>query len=916
MIDVNFELNGKSRSVSVDPLKRLSQFLRDDMGLSATKVGCNAGDCGSCTVMIDGKTACSCLVSASQINGSKIETVENMARDGQLSRLQRSFLHFGAAQCGICTPGMLMSARALLDRNPKPGHRQVKDALGGVLCRCTGYKKIIEAVVHAHEFADEELRPGAGQGVGSAIRHLDGVPKVDGTLKYGADTIPENALCVRVIRSPYHHARFSIGDKDSFVRETEGVEAFFDASDLPGKNCFGVIPPFADQPVFAKDVAIFRGEAVAAIVGEGDIVRRIDESDLPVTWSAITHALQPGEAKDGKLDDIHDGRKGNILVEGYVEKGSIARGFANARHKVSVKTSTPFIEHAYIELEAGYCVRTGDRLELFGCTQAAMMDRDTLAAIMGLSVNDIRIIPSAVGGGFGSKLDISFQPYIALAAWKLNRPAYISYSRKESMQSTTKRHPSEIEVEIGCREDGTITAFNFEGTFNTGAYASWGPTVANRVPVHASGPYFIENYRAKSCAVHTNTPPSGAFRGFGVPQSAIALETAFDQLADKAGMDRLELRIKNALQNGLPTATGQIFRKGVGIKACLEALKPHWQRANRQARSFNARARGAPMRKGVGLASCWYGCGNTSLPNPSTIRFGIKADGRIVLHQGAMDIGQGSNTVITQIAADSLGVPVHSIELIDSDTDLTPDCGKTSASRQTFVTGKAAQLAGRALRRMILRKANVSEAALLIFSGGLITAHDGDTAITIEPGGLEANEFGYVFMSQETYDPPVEALDEKGQGAPYAVYGYGAQLMELSVDTRLGTIRLDRITTAHDVGKAINPMLVEGQIEGGVAQGIGLALMEDYLPGRTENLHDYLIPTCGDIPEFENLIIEVEDAEGPYGAKGLGEHVLIPTAPAILNALRDATGVIIADLPATPDKVMAALMAQKEEWPQ
>ena len=913
MIKVNFELNGKSRIESVDPIKRLSEFLRDDMGLSATKVGCNAGDCGSCTVMIDGKTACSCLVSASQINGSKIETLENMARDGQLSRLQRSFLHFGAAQCGICTPGMLISAKALLDKQLEPSQKEVEDALGGVLCRCTGYKKIIEAVVHAHEFADEEILPEAGKGVGAAIRHLDGLPKVDGTLKYGADTIPENALYVRVIRSPYHHANFTIADKDAFVRDTEGVEAFFDVTDLPGKNCFGVIPPFADQPVFAGKVAIFRGEAVAAIVGDEDVVRRLDEGDLPIRWTEIKHALLPDEARGGNLNDIHDGRKGNILVEGYVEKGSIANGFANARHKVSVRTSTPFIEHAYIELEAGYCVRKGDRLELFGCTQAAMMDRDSLAEIMGLSVNDIRIMPSAVGGGFGSKLDISFQPYIALAAWKLNRPAFISYSRNESMQSTTKRHPSEIELEIGCSEDGTITAFNFEGTFNTGAYASWGPTVANRVPVHASGPYFIENYRAKSYAVHTNTPSSGAFRGFGVPQSAIAQETAFDLLADKVGIDRLESRIRNALQNGLPTATGQIFEKGVGIKECLEALQPHWARANAEARAFNAKANGSVIRKGVGLGSCWYGCGNTSLPNPSTIRFGIKADGTIVLHQGAMDIGQGSNTVITQIAADGLRAPVHSIELIDGDTDLTPDCGKTSASRQTFVTGKAAQLAGEALRRQILRKANVSEAASLEFSDGLIKAYEGDTSVEIELTRLEPNAFGYVFMAEETYDPPVKALDEKGQGMPYAVYGYGAQLMELSVDTKLGTIKLDRITTAHDVGKAINPMLVEGQIEGGVAQGIGLALMEDYLPGRTENLHDYLIPTFGDMPEFVNLIIEVEDAEGPYGAKGLGEHVLIPTAPAILNALRDATGVIVAALPATPDKVMAALMAHNEE---
>jgi len=375
------------------------------------------------------------------------------------------------------------------------------------------------------------------------------------------------------------------------------------------------------------------------------------------------------------------------------------------------------------------------------------------------------------------------------------------------------------------------------------------------------------------------------------------------------GIDRLDFRINNALQDGLPTVTGQVFEKGVGIKECLEALKPHWDASRKEAAEYNVKANGSSQRKGVGIGSCWYGCGNTSLPNPSTVRMGVRTNGTIVLHQGAMDIGQGANTVITQIAADGLGAPVHSIEIIDGDTDLTPDCGKTSASRQTYVTGKAAMLSGQALRKTILRNANVSDEASLNFGDGTINVQESGTTTTIDLAKLDTNKFGYVFMSEETYDPPTKALDEKGQGIPYAVYGYGAQMMELTVDTKLGTVQLDRIVTAHDVGKAINPLLVEGQIEGGVAQGIGLALMEDYMPGRTENLHDYLIPTFGDMPEFENLIIEVEDGEGPYGAKGLGEHVLIPTAPAILNAIRDATGAVVSNLPATPDKVLAAIKA-------
>ena len=908
---VEFTLNDKAESVASSPTKRLSDVLRQDFGLTATKVGCNAGDCGACTVLVDGKTACSCLTAIGQLDGSQVSTLEGLQDDLTIQQLQQSFLRFGAAQCGICTPGMLVSAKALLDDNQTPSRNEVEDALGGVLCRCTGYSKIVDAVVHAFDEQSDSIAPNAGDGVGAAIRHLDGEPKVTGELSYGADTVPADALHVRVVRSPHHFAHFEIGNKDAFLASHTGILAVFDASDIEGRNCHGVIPPFADQPVFAEKTARHRGEAIACVVGELEAVTAFDTEDFPVEWTPINHVLKPEDATSGTVNDLHENRAGNEMVRGLVERGDVASSLEASAHVVSVETSTPFIEHAYIEPEAGYCVRKGDRLELFGCTQAAQMDREALADIMGLSQSAIRVMPSACGGGFGAKLDISFQPYIALAAWKLNRPACISYSRYETMVSTTKRHPSEITMQLGCDDTGKITGFDFYGVFNTGAYASWGPTVANRVPVHASGPYSVPNYRARSVAVHTNAPSSGAFRGFGVPQSAVAQELAFDQLADKAGIDRLDFRLINALQNGKPTVTGQVFEKGVGIQECLEALKSSWDEARKKAAAFNAEASGSSLRKGVGIGSCWYGCGNTSLPNPSTVRFGIKKCGTVVLHQGAMDIGQGANTVITQIAADALGVPVHTITLIDGDTDLTPDCGKTSASRQTYVTGSAARLSGEALRAQILRLANVGESASIDIQGGVLHVSEEGNTTTIALGDLVENEIGYVLMSEETYDPPTSPLDEKGQGVPYAVYGYGAQMIELTVDTALGTVKLDRIVTAHDVGRAINPLLVEGQIEGGVAQGIGLALMEEYIPGKTENLHDYLIPTFGDVPEFENIIIEVEDGEGPYGAKGLGEHVLIPTAPAIVNAIRDATGVTVAHLPATPDKVLRAIMRER-----
>ncbi len=910
---LSMTVNGNAVCIDDAGSSRLSVVLRDKLGFTGTKVGCDAGDCGACTVLIDGKIACSCLVAAGQVAGSEITTVEGLSANGSLSDLQNSFLAYGAAQCGICTPGMLVNAKALLDSNPNPSRAEVQDALGGVLCRCTGYAKIIDAVMGAAQ--TPRLATNLQGGLGDRIRHVDGPPKVTGEAVFSADEIPDGSVWVKVIRSPYHHGSFVVGDKQAFLDAHAGLLAVFDASDVPGRNNHGVIPPFADQPVFAEGIARHKGEAVAAVAGEREAIAQLDPADFPIEWSELEPALTPDAAMKNDAPTVHESRPGNVLVRGLVRCGDVEAGMTQAVHNVSGRFSTPFIEHAYIEPEAGYARRVGNGIEVFGCTQAAYMDRDGLAEIMNLDPDAVRVMPSACGGGFGSKLDISWQPYVAIAAWLLDRPAAIAFTRCESMQSTTKRHPSQIEVAVGCDAEGRITAMRFSGTFNTGTYASWGPTVANRVPVHASGPYHIENYCADSLAVHTHCAPSGAFRGFGVPQSAVAQECLFDELADKVGLDRLEFRLKNALDNGLPTVTGQVFESGVGIRPCLEVLQAHWQEASTAAEAFNRNAAqsGAPLRRGVGVGTCWYGCGNTSLPNPSTIRIGVTKDGTVVLHQGAIDIGQGSNTVMAQIASEVLGVPAADIEIVGPDTAVTPDGGKTSASRQTFVSGKATQRSAEALRAAILRRANVSETADISFRHGKIAVSEAGTETEIDLANLPVNAHGYVQMAEETYDPPTKPLDENGQGIPYAVFGYGAQMVELTVDTRLGTVKLEKITAAHDVGRAINPMLVEGQIEGGIAQGIGLALMEEFIPGRTENLHDYLIPTIGDVPPIESIIVEVADGEGPFGAKGLGEHVLIPTAPGILNAIRDATGAMVRDLPATPDRVLKAIREARND---
>jgi CO/xanthine dehydrogenase Mo-binding subunit len=591
-----------------------------------------------------------------------------------------------------------------------------------------------------------------------------------------------------------------------------------------------------------------------------------------------------------------------------VARGDPAAALAKAAARAAIAVRTGFVEHAYIEPEAGYARRVGDRIEVVACTQTPYMDRDELAPILGIEPEQVRVIPTAVGGGFGGKLDLSLQPLACVAAWLLRRPVRMVYTRPESMASTTKRHPSRITAEAAADGDGRLTAFRCHGDFDTGAYASWGPTVANRVPVHAMGPYAVPNVLCTTTAIHTNGPPSGAFRGFGVPQAAIAGEALMDMLADQLGLDPWLIRRRNALGVGSITATGQVLGEGAALPECLDAIKPRWNVLRDEAAAFNECQTG-PLRRGAGIACMWYGIGNTSLANPSEMVVGITRDGRAVLFSGAVDIGQGSNTIMVQIAADALGIPAASLDLVSGDTDRTRDAGKTSASRQTFVSGNAAKRAGEALRGEVLRRANAGADATIALRDGKILVTDAGVSVLIDPSQLTADSEGVVLRGTGTFDPPTTRLDEDGQGIPYAAFAFAAQAALVEVDTALGTVRVLRIVAAHDVGRAVNPTLVEGQIHGGIAQGLGLALMEEYIPGRTDNLHDYLIPTIGDIPPIETMLIERPDPLGPYGAKGVGEPALVATAPAILNAIHHATGARLTRVPATPDRVLAALRA-------
>ncbi len=938
-----FSLNGQTVTATAPEATRLSRVLRDELGLLGTKSGCDAGDCGLCTVLLDGRQVCACLVPLAHVANRVVTTVEGLAADPKTARLQAAFVAAGAIQCGICTPGMLLAATDLLARDPTPDRNAIADALGGVLCRCTGYRQIVDAVTNAicdmttpatnpirdmpegatnpicdmRESAANPIRdmsqattnpicditrpPHEGPFVGARIAKLDGRRKVDGSERFGADTIPADAWRLRVVRSPHARARFVLGDLGT-VEARFGIR-ILTARDVPGVNGFAIFPDRKDQPVLAMGHVRFRGEAVAALVGPADRLARVADADLPISWQPL-EPLGFAAARRGDGPDLHADRPQNILTEGSLEAGDVDRALDEAAVTAEIALETSFVEHAYLEPEAGWAVRAGDRLELTVSTQSPYMDRDEVANVLGIAPERVRIRPSACGGGFGGKLDVAVQPLVAIAAWQLGHPVACVYSRTESMASTTKRHPAAIRVRAAADAHGRITALDFTGDFDTGAYASWGPTVAGRVPIHAPGPYRVANIRARTRAILTNAPPSGAFRGFGVPQALLAVEQAYDELARQLGHDPLAFRLANALRPGDATASGQVL-ESVGLVECLQALRPTWQR-------LRQRGRGAgPIRRGVGLASVWYGCGNTGMSNPSTQRVSLLRSGRILFHNGVQDIGQGSTTIMAQVLADALGVPLDAIDSTTADTDLTLDCGKSSASRQTFVSGRATQLAGEALRAQTLRLANAGPEARISLGPGSVTIGSGEHARTIHLEDLppvDGADPEVALQAQATFDPPATPIVDN-KGAPYATYGFGAQLAAVAVDLELGTVKVEAIAAAYDVGRAINPTQVEGQIMGGIAQGLGLALLEEFVPGRTENLHDYLIATVGDMPEIEIHLIETAEPLGPFGAKGVGEHALIPTAPAIMNAICDATGVRLTKIPALPHRLHAAIQA-------
>jgi CO/xanthine dehydrogenase Mo-binding subunit len=742
--------------------------------------------------------------------------------------------------------------------------------------------------------------------IGKSVLRIGGVDKVKGKATFSADIELHSPLVLKALRSGRPHALIS-GINCEKALSIDGVVRIFTAADIPGKNLCGIINK--DQPLLAAGKVRSVADPVALVAAETEDAAERALEAIEVVYEDLPPIFKPEDALRDGAPRIHE--KGNLLARRTIRKGDAENGFRTCRSVIERTYRTPMIEHNYLEPDAGAgFVDTDGTLVICASTQNPHYDHKEVVTFLGVSDEKVRIIQSVTGGGFGSKLDLNVQGFIGLALYHLKRPARYVYSREEAYLATAKRHPLTIRMKTGVDAAGRLRALQANIVCDGGAYGSYGIAVVSRAAVHATGPYEIENVEIECYGVYTNNPFCGAMRGFGVPQVAFAHESQLDLHALELGMDPLEIRAINAFRSGSETATGQVLASSVGIGECLDAIKPHYD----EARSGWLQSGTDPYKKrGIGLGAMFYGIGNTGAQNPSTARVEMDQNGRVSLFTGCADIGQGSTTVLTQILAETLGLELETIRVVVGDTLYTTNAGATSASRQTYISGNAvkdaAQKLADVLRTEAVNRLHAPRSSLKFDSGHVVVSSDPEKRIDLATLARRARGRGEPLSWQGYFDPETVPLDpETGQGVPYGAYAFACHMAMIVVDLLTGEVTVEKIVAAHDVGKAIHPEGVVGQVCGGVAMGLGFALMEEFTPGVTESMKDYHIPTASDMPEVTVIVVESPEPTGPYGAKGVGEPALIPTAPAILNGLANALGERIYALPASLERVLETII--------
>jgi selenium-dependent xanthine dehydrogenase len=907
---ISLYVNGSSYQVEIGPKTTLLEVLRDTLHLTGTKNGCGQGHCGACTVIVDGKAMRSCITKASRADGAQVETIEGLEEDGELHPLQRAFIEHGAVQCGFCTPGMIMAAKALLDANPHPTDEEIKDALKRNLCRCTGYTRIIQAIRGAVEGQAPQLPATESPltAVGRPVPRPDARAKVTGQATFAADLYFEGTLHARVLRSKHPHARILRVDT-SRAKALPGVVAVLTAEDVPGVKNHGIVIP--DWPVLAYDKVRYVGDAIALVAAETEETAEKALELIQVDYEPLPVVTSPQEALSPDASQVHD--SGNLLKHIQVRKGDAEKGFAeaqaNSRWHVVVEREyrTPRQEHAFMEPEAGAAtIDEEGKITIYVGSQIPFDDRRQIAASLAIPEERVRVKATQVGGAFGGKEDISVQIHVALLAQATGRPVKLVFTRQESLIVHPKRHATTIRLKTGATRDGKLTAVQAEIYGDAGAYASLSEHVMTRAATHATGPYDVPNVEINCYAAYTNNVPAGAFRGFGVPQSAFAVESQMDILAEQLGLSPVEIRRKNALRVGSVTATGQVLRESVGLLETINRVE------EAVADNSKLETQNSKLKRGWGVA-CAYK--NVGLGGGATDAAGAEVeltdDGRAIVRAGAAEVGQGLVGVLALVAAEELGIPYDSVKVLVADTDKTLDGGPTTASRQSFVTGNAARLAAKKVQEALAQAASAELGAppnSLVFEDGCV--HAGEKSISLaEAIALAKGERREVRASVVYEAPETAPLGEVGD--MHFAFGYATQAALVEVDTNTGQVKVLKVIAANDVGRALNPLAVAGQIEGGVVMGLGFALQEEFVVEegvpKSTSLARNKIPSIERMPEIVPIIVEAKASEGPYGAKGIGEIPLIPTAPSIVNAIYNATGVRIYSLPATPKRVLDAL---------
>jgi CO/xanthine dehydrogenase Mo-binding subunit len=749
--------------------------------------------------------------------------------------------------------------------------------------------------------------------VGHCIPRTDAREKAMGKLAYGGDYPSEAFLHGKILRSTFPHALIKKINVEK-AQKLPGVIAVLTAKDIPGRNSFGVVTP--DQPVICGDKVRFVGDGVALVAAETEEIACRALSLIEVEYELLSPVFDPKEALKPGAPLIHE--QGNLLSHHKIRKGDVNKGFNEADVILEGVYKVPFIEHAYLEPDVTMAIPNSDgTLLIQGPMQAPFTVRRNAAAVLGVPINKIQVRSIYMGGGFGGKedapLDIGVRA--AVLAFRTGRPIRLALEREEVTLQTAKRHPHIMEIKIGAKKDGTLVAF--EGTIynEKGAYASLGPLVNAHSVIMMPGPYEIPNCKVDGYLCYTNHPYGGAMRGFGAPQVCFAHESIMDELALKLEMNPIEIRRKNAFKLGSKTATSQVLDQSVGLRDTIEACAKafDWDRRYREPGYVN---RECTRRRGVGIGMGFYRTSFGASFDGCGANVYVQEDGSVLLYSGITEIGQGSFTVLTQICAEELGVCMEDIRLVQPDTDLVPEAGPTVGSRSTTLMGNAIILAARQVKESIMETASemmsIPAERLVAKNRYIYDRENCNNCIHFKDAVLKCWMKGKRLIGQGWWAPPPPSLDaETGQGSPYFVYAYSTQMAEVIVDVETGEVEVTDYVAAFDVGKAINPREVEGQIEGGIAMGLGYALMEEIVlkDGYIQNLglQDFLIPTIKDVPRITPIILEVKNELGPYGAKGMGEMPNIPTAPAILNAIFHACGGRIHSLPADPERVWRAI---------